>query len=237
MAVVLTLLTDPRDPGARRQLTVPAGTTILKAAHDAGVDVTATCGGRGRCTSCRVKFVSGTVPPPTIMDEVQLGDDLVREGYRLGCQCAVTEPVGVLVAPPIEEHAFQILGDADPARLRAVAIDSGVVKQLVKVGLPREEHHQTSDLEELLAAVGLDAAAAGPALLPGLPAALREDEAGVTVTTFGGRIVGATPRCSSSASPSTSAPPPSSPRSSSSSRASAWRPCRASIRSRSSAAI
>jgi uncharacterized 2Fe-2S/4Fe-4S cluster protein (DUF4445 family) len=189
MAVVLTLLTDPRDPGARRQLTVPAGTTILKAAHDAGVDVTATCGGRGRCTSCRVKFVSGTVPPPTIMDEVQLGDDLVREGYRLGCQCAVTEPVGVLVAPPIEEHAFQILGDADPARLRAVAIDSGVVKQLVKVGLPREEHHQTSDLEELLAAVGLDAAAAGPALLPGLPAALREDEAGVTVTTFGGRIV------------------------------------------------
>src|SRR5206468_1036489 len=41
-------------------------------AHDAGIDVTATCGGRGRCTSCRVKFVAGAVPPPTIGDEVQL---------------------------------------------------------------------------------------------------------------------------------------------------------------------
>jgi ferredoxin len=78
MAVLLTLLVESAAP-RRGELAITPGTSILKAAHAAGVDVTATCGGRGRCTSCRVKFVAGTVPPPTIGDEVQLGDALVRE--------------------------------------------------------------------------------------------------------------------------------------------------------------
>src|SRR2546425_2641482 len=83
MAVALTIVTDHDDPASSRNLAVAAGTTILKAAHAGGVDISATCGGRGRCTSCRVKFLTGVPPPPTIMDELQLGADLVREGYRL----------------------------------------------------------------------------------------------------------------------------------------------------------
>jgi uncharacterized 2Fe-2S/4Fe-4S cluster protein (DUF4445 family) len=54
---------------------------------------------------------------------------------------------------------------------------------------PRDEHHQTSDLEQVLAAVGLPVEAAPVAVLPALPAALRDDPAGVTVTTFAGRIL------------------------------------------------
>jgi uncharacterized 2Fe-2S/4Fe-4S cluster protein (DUF4445 family) len=184
MAVSLVILTDPRDARARRELGVPAGTSILKAAHEAGVDITATCGGRGRCTSCRVKFVAGAVPPPTIMDEVQLGDDLVREGYRLSCQCPVTEPVTVQVAPPLEERAFQILGAGPGVSGLGIRIDAGIVKELVKVSLPREEHHQTSDLEQLVAAVGVAPESVGPGVLEGLPQALRDDPSGVTVTTF-----------------------------------------------------
>src|ERR671930_2253952 len=109
MAVSLVVLTLPGDARTRRELSVAAGTSILKAAHAGGVDITATCGGRGRCTSCRVKFVAGTIPPPTIMDEIQLGDDLVREGYRLSCQCAVVEDITVELAPPLDETSFQIL--------------------------------------------------------------------------------------------------------------------------------
>ena len=184
MAVSLVILTDPGDARTRRELTVAAGTSILKAAHDGGVDVTATCGGRGRCTSCRVKFVEGTIPPPTIMDEIQLGDDLVREGYRLSCQCTVTEPITVQVAPPLEERAFQILGAGPGVGGLGVRIDAGIAKELVKVSLPREEHHQTSDLEQLAAAVGVAPESVGPSVLVGLPQALRDDPAGVTVTTF-----------------------------------------------------
>ncbi|HEY7648479.1 MAG TPA: ASKHA domain-containing protein [Methylomirabilota bacterium] len=190
MAVALTVLTDPRDPAARRTLAAPPGTTLLKVAHAGSIEITATCGGRGRCTSCRVKFVAGTIPPPTIADQVQLGDDQVREGYRLACQCRLEEPITVQLAPPLEEQAFQILG-AGPgvARTVGLTIDAGVSKQVVKVALPRDEHHQTSDLEQLVAAVGLTPADVGPNVLPGLPAALRDEEGTATVTTFAGRIL------------------------------------------------
>ena len=185
MAVPLTILTDPRDPAPRRTLALPPATSILKGAHAASIEITATCGGRGRCTSCRVKFVAGTVPPPTIMDEIQLGDDQVREGYRLSCQCVPGEAVTVQIAPPLEERAFQILG-AGPGvvGMGRVTLDSGIRKQVVKVGLPREEHHQTSDLEQFAAALGVTPADVGLAVLQGLPGALRDDPAGVTVTTF-----------------------------------------------------
>ena len=190
VAVALTILADPRDHSITRTLSAPTGTTLLKAAHDGGIDVTATCGGRGRCTSCRIKFVAGTIPPPTLADEVQLGDDLVREGYRLACQCRLEEPLTVQLAPPLDEQAFQILG-AGPsvARTAGVVMDSGVAKQVVKVTVPHDEHHQTSDLEQLLAAIGREPADVGPSVLLGLPTALRDDGGLVTVTTFGRRIL------------------------------------------------
>src|SRR5437879_13338681 len=141
MTVPLTLVV--RDPGAPRVLEVEPGITILRAAHAQGVDIDAVCGGRGRCTSCRVKFVAGTVPPPTLGDRVQLGDDLVRAGYRLACQCAVTDPVTVETAPPLDERALQILGaGASPSR-PSFKIDAGITKQVVRVALPRDEHPQT----------------------------------------------------------------------------------------------
>jgi uncharacterized 2Fe-2S/4Fe-4S cluster protein (DUF4445 family) len=183
-SVPLTILPD------NRQLQVAPGTTILKAAHAASIDITMTCGGRGRCTSCRVKFVHGTIPPPTIMDTLQLGDDLVREGYRLSCQCAVTEPVTVQIAPPLEEQAFQILGaDRGVRDLGKVVIDAGVTKQVVKVLLPREEHHQISDLEQLLAAIGRSYEDVPVEILRQLPSTLRGGQGEVTVTTFGRQVL------------------------------------------------
>src|SRR6266540_2878048 len=140
MAVALTVLHDPGNVASRRTLSVAPGTTILKAAHAGGVDITANCGGRGRCTSCRVKFVAGAVPPPTVMDELQLGDALVREGYRLSCQCHVTDSITVQVAPPLDEQTFQILGAERPADWpMPLALDAGITKEVVHVSLPKEE--------------------------------------------------------------------------------------------------
>jgi len=184
MAIPLTIL-----PG-RHVVDTKPGTTILKAAHGAGVDITATCGGRGRCTSCRVKLVAGTAPPPTIMDELQLGDALVREGYRLSCQWPVTEPVTVQIAPPLDETTFQILGGERPdGAPTPISIDSGIRKRVVHVTPPKDEHLQTSDLEALLAATGDPVDAVPPSLLKNLPATLRDRDGEVTVTTFGGRVL------------------------------------------------
>jgi uncharacterized 2Fe-2S/4Fe-4S cluster protein (DUF4445 family) len=189
VTVTLTVLIDPRDPAARRDVVI-AGANVLKAAQAAGIEITAVCGGRGRCTSCRIRFVSGAPPPPTLGDEVQLGDDLVREGYRLACQCHLAEAATVQLAPPREEDAFQILA-ATPGAARAsgVTIDAGILKQVVKVDLPRDEHRQTSDVEQLLAATGHAPDDLPPSVLATLPAALRDEAGEVTVTTFGRRVL------------------------------------------------
>ncbi len=190
MSLTLTVSSDARTDAAPRTLAVTSATSVLTVLHDAGIDVTATCGGRGRCTSCRIKFVAGTVPPPTIADEVQLGADLVRDGYRLACQCRLAESGAIQLAPPLEETSFQILGPGQaPASATGIALASGVAKQLVKVALPREEHHQTSDLEELLAAIGAEPDDVDVRVLQTLPATLRDDPQGVTVTTFAGRVL------------------------------------------------
>jgi uncharacterized 2Fe-2S/4Fe-4S cluster protein (DUF4445 family) len=186
--VALTLLP------AGLTLHVKSGATILASAHAAGVDIEATCGGRGRCTSCRVKFVSGIVPPPTIMDELQLGDALVREGYRLSCQCRVSDSITVQVSPPVDDQSFQILGGERPADApMPVTIDAGVTKRLVRVTLPTEEHHQTSDLEAVLAALGRTPDDCSPEVLKTLPQALRAHEGEVTVASFGRRILSVEP--------------------------------------------
>ena len=183
--VALTVLPEAR------ALDVEAGATILAAAHAAGIDITATCGGRGRCTSCRVKFVAGAPPPPTVMDELQLGDALVRDGYRLSCQCRVTEPVSVVLAPPLDERSFQILpAQGTAAALDRVTIDAGIRKDVVQVALPKEEHHQTSDLEELLRATGRRVEDVPTDVLRSLPQALREHGGEVTVTSWGRRVLG-----------------------------------------------
>jgi uncharacterized 2Fe-2S/4Fe-4S cluster protein (DUF4445 family) len=175
-------------------LQVDPGVTILASAHAAGVDIEATCGGRGRCTSCRVKFVSGLVPPPSIMDEVQLGDALVREGYRLSCQCRVADTITVQVSPPVDDQSFQILGSDRPAGAPVpVTIDAGVSKRLVRVTLPTEEHHQTSDLEAVLAAVGRTVDDCSADVLKTLPHALREHGGEVTIASFGRRILAVEP--------------------------------------------
>jgi len=177
--VTVTFLPDAK--------TVPVepGATLLRIAHAHGVDVTATCGGRGRCTSCRVKLVAGPFPPPTISDQLQLGDDLVREGYRLACQCVTADTVTVQVAPPLEEAAFQILGvSRTRATLARVTMDAGVRKRCLRVDLPRDEHRQSSDLEEVCRAAGIAPEDVPLDVVRTLPAVVRDDAGEVTVVSF-----------------------------------------------------
>ncbi len=172
------------EPGSRA-ISVPPGETFLRAAQHAGIEVMATCGGRGRCHSCRIKVVKGSVPPPTIMDTVQLGHDQVREGFRLACQTAVATDCAVMVVPPITEAGHQILSCAHDFRGSTTSLDSGVQKRFARAAQPTEEHHQTSDVEEILQAVGGDASGDLPLdVLRKIPAVLRDAEGAVTVTTF-----------------------------------------------------
>ena len=166
-------------PGART-VQVPVGTTLLRAAQQAGQEIVATCGARGRCRSCRVQITTGPTPPATLADRVQLGDDEVKERYRLACQTEAWDNLSVLVAPIFEEAAFQILAETQALRSAAgFTLDSGVRKTFVTAAPPSDEEHPDSDLEAVLrhldgevTEVSLDALRRIPSLLRSKPAGL-----------------------------------------------------------------
>ncbi len=175
----------------QRTVRVDRDVTILDAAHAAGIQIDATCGSRGRCRSCRVKILKGDTPPPTVQDTVQLGHDEVHEGFRLSCQTKMLGDTIVLPMPPKAEEGHQILASADGAGDSShLHLDCGVTKHVVKAKAPVEEHHQTSDVEEILSVMSELSDEAVPLhVMRDLPQVLRSKGGEITVTTFNGTII------------------------------------------------
>jgi uncharacterized 2Fe-2S/4Fe-4S cluster protein (DUF4445 family) len=167
------------------------GSSILEAAQKAGVDIRATCGARGRCCSCRVKVLGGELSPPTVQDTIQLGHEEVHERFRLGCQTRLVADCTVMSMPPRAELGHQILASEtnlpDDARF---VLDSGVRKHVVDAKTPTGEHHQTSDVEEILRMLPAGIEPQLPLeILRKVPGALRSKKGRLTITTFNGRVI------------------------------------------------
>lgn len=184
---------DPETKRPTREVeAVPDGSlTLLEVAQSAGLEVTATCGGRGRCRSCRVKVLQGEVPPPTMQDRVQLGGEEIQERFRLACQTRVVGPCSIMPAPPLTEGGHQILAAPNRLDKGAIALDSGVEKHVIVATPPTEENHQTSDLEEIISKLPRPVPAENTPLgaVRNLPVTLRAKGGQVTVTTFLNRIL------------------------------------------------
>jgi uncharacterized 2Fe-2S/4Fe-4S cluster protein (DUF4445 family) len=101
---VTITLTDDAAP-----LSVEAGASVLATARQNDIDIMATCGGRGRCRSCRIKLFRGTATDPGVADISQLSSDEIGEGYRLACQCYPQSDSRYSITPPTHETSFQIL--------------------------------------------------------------------------------------------------------------------------------
>lgn len=181
--------------GARKSavktVQVARDVTILDAARHAGIEIDATCGSRGRCRSCRVKILKGDTPPPTVQDAVQLGHDEVMEGFRLSCQTHMLGDTTVMPMPPKAEEGHKILdaddSDFDTSRM---PLDCGVVKVAVKAGTPVEEHHQTSDVEEILSVISRLSNSTVPIqCVRKIPQILRKQGGSITVTCFDDQII------------------------------------------------
>ncbi|MDW3207570.1 MAG: adenylate/guanylate cyclase domain-containing protein [Alphaproteobacteria bacterium] len=76
---------------------VPLGATALEALRAAGRPHAAVCGGRGRCTTCRVRVIQGAeeLEPPADLEESALQRIKALEGVRLACQIRPKAHLGV----------------------------------------------------------------------------------------------------------------------------------------------
>lgn len=185
----------------KREKTVigKVGDSMLDLARQAGMEIDATCGGRGRCRSCRIKALSGAVPPPSVADTVQLGHEEVQERFRLSCQTKVMDDCTLLLAPPREEVGHKILStgrklDEDDD----FGLDSGILKSKITAKAPTEEHHQTSDIDEIISALEAKTSIKVSSqlrldVLRKVPMALRKDFGQLTVTTFNDEIIDVEP--------------------------------------------
>jgi len=82
-----------------RRIEVEAGSSLLEAAQQAGVDLVAACGGLGICATCRVRPVRGQFNPLTPAEEEQLEPADIAAGYRLACQAAPLSDARVEIPP------------------------------------------------------------------------------------------------------------------------------------------
>jgi adenylate cyclase len=78
-------------------LKVPQGPTLLEISRAAKVPHASVCGGRARCSTCRVRIDRGasSLPPPTFPESVTLGSIGAPPNVRLACQIRPTESMVV----------------------------------------------------------------------------------------------------------------------------------------------
>jgi ferredoxin len=77
---------------------VAAGTKLVLAIEDAGIDILHRCGGNARCTTCRVEVLAGDPGPMGPLEEERLArEGELAPGTRLSCQIRVQSDLTVNV--------------------------------------------------------------------------------------------------------------------------------------------
>jgi adenylate cyclase len=84
-------------PGGR-EVVMPVPSTVLEASRLAGIPHASVCGGRGRCSTCRVRVTRGleALPPPARREQSVLARVGLPPNVRLACQLRPTHDVTVI---------------------------------------------------------------------------------------------------------------------------------------------
>ena len=171
----------------------PAGTPVLTAARQLGVDLDSVCGGRGICSKCQITPGYGEFSKHgiTVADDALSEWNKVEERYdqkrglkagrRLGCQAQILRDVVIDVPPESQVHK-QVVRKAASARV--IEMDPATKLYLVDVDEP-DMHEPTGDLERLARSLkrewGIEAIRADVTLLSKLQPVLRKGKFQVTV--------------------------------------------------------
>ncbi|NMM45977.1 2Fe-2S iron-sulfur cluster binding domain-containing protein [Rhodospirillaceae bacterium KN72] len=121
---------------------VPAGATALEAIRASGRPHAAVCGGRGRCTTCRVRILEGAslLAPPDELEKKALERIKALEGVRLACQIRPTSNLGVtpLLPPTAGAKEGRQLGglEGEEKRVTCLFIDMRGSTKLGEEKLP-----------------------------------------------------------------------------------------------------
>ncbi|MDR9482960.1 MAG: ASKHA domain-containing protein [Salibaculum sp.] len=160
------MASDPSDPlviftpsGKRGRF--PAGTPVLTAARQLGVDLDSVCGGRGICSKCQVTPSYGQFSKHgvTVHDDALSAWNSVEERYdqkrglaegrRLGCQATVQRDIIIDVPETSQVHRQVVRKGASD---RVMVMDPATKLYYVEVAEP-DMHEPSGDFERLAEAL------------------------------------------------------------------------------------
>jgi adenylate cyclase len=126
-----------------RAVRIPKGLSVLDASRRAGIPHAAVCGGRARCSTCRVRVLLGldSLPPPAPAETRVLAPLVADRAVRLACQLKPVADISIwpLMPPSATARDQDRLDAADTGAERFVAIlfvDIRASTQLVENRLP-----------------------------------------------------------------------------------------------------
>jgi adenylate cyclase len=93
-----------------RSVRVPVGFSVLDASRSGGIPHACICGGRGRCSTCRVRVVAGAhcIPPASAGESAVLRRIGAAPMVRLACQARPTGDVSVVPLLPADLPAAAV---------------------------------------------------------------------------------------------------------------------------------
>jgi len=174
-----------------KRVKCPPNVTVLEAAKAVGVDITAVCGGLGRCGKCRVIIETGgeSLNPVTEAERNFLSDTEISMGYRLACQVLVKSDLVVRIPEESRTGRQRLLVEGIEV---PVKLEPYVRKYFVEIPKPSLLDLR-SDVERLLDTLrekyGLDDLVIEPFVLQELPSALREADWKATVVIWNNRFI------------------------------------------------
>ena len=97
-----------------RSAVVPLGWTVLEASRFAGIPHASVCGGRGRCSTCRIRVSAdpAVLPPPSTQELRVLQRVGAAPNVRLACQLRPIGDLSItpLLLPTVDAEAGQVPG-------------------------------------------------------------------------------------------------------------------------------
>lgn len=160
---------------------VAQGTNLLQFLRQQKIDVSAPCGGNGRCGKCKIK-VSGINAEPSDKEADLLGEKALEDGYRLACYQVINNDLEIfLEETPVQAEIMTFAKERKTEFMPSI--------QKIHVLLPEPDiHDQTADLERIARALGNCGINSSIKLIRQLPQIVREQNLSVTAICMDGAI-------------------------------------------------
>lgn len=102
----------PKLTVAGKTADVAEGRRLVLAIEELGEDIGHRCGGKARCTTCRVRFVAGEPEAMTVAEHAKLSDRELLGDYRLSCQILCDRDMEVEPAMTLQSEGWTDTGPA-----------------------------------------------------------------------------------------------------------------------------